>query len=631
MNKKQKRNLIRIIVAAILMIVLHFAPISGMVRFGLYLVPYLIIGYDILWKAFKGVKNRQPFDESLLMAIATLGAIILAVYEDGDYTEAIGVMLFYQIGEWFQSYAVGKSRRNISELMDIRPDYANVERENGQLEAVDPDEVEVGTIIVVKPGEKIPIDGEVVEGSSTLNTSALTGESLPREVESGDEVISGCININGLLKIRTTKEFGESTVSKILDLVENASSRKSKAEDFISKFARVYTPAVVAAAIALALVPPFVRMGFMGVPADWDVWIYRALTFLVISCPCALVISIPLSFFAGIGGASKAGVLVKGSNYLETLSKVKTVVFDKTGTLTKGVFQVTAAHPQEMSEKELLHLAAHVERYSTHPIAASLRAAYPNESDSCRVEAVEEIAGQGIRAHVNGNVVCVGNSKMMEAVGAEWYDCHRHAAGTVIHVSINGRYAGHVIISDVVKETSKAAIAALKSVGVARTVMLTGDAKEVADAVAKELGIDQVRSELLPADKVQNVEELLLENKGNGNLAFVGDGINDAPVLTRADIGIAMGAMGSDAAIEAADVVLMDDDPMKISQAIRISRKCLAIVNQNTWFSIGIKLVVLLLGAVGIANMWFAIFADVGVMILAVLNAMRALFAGRTA
>ncbi len=621
----------RIIVAAILMIVLHFAPVSGMVRFGLYLVPYLIIGYDILWKAFKGVKNRQPFDESLLMAIATLGAIILAVYEDGDYTEAIGVMLFYQIGEWFQSYAVGKSRRNISELMDIRPDYANVERKNGQLEAVDPDEVEVGTIIVVKPGEKIPIDGEVVEGSSTLNTSALTGESLPREVESGDEVISGCININGLLKIRTTKEFGESTVSKILDLVENASSRKSKAEDFISKFARVYTPAVVAAAIALALVPPFVRMGFMGVPADWDVWIYRALTFLVISCPCALVISIPLSFFAGIGGASKAGVLVKGSNYLETLSKVKTVVFDKTGTLTKGVFQVTAAHPQEMSEKELLHLAAHVERYSTHPIAASLRAAYPNESDSCRVEAVEEIAGEGIRAHVNGNVVCVGNSKMMEAVGAEWYDCHRHAAGTVIHVSINGRYAGHVIISDVVKETSKAAIAALKSVGVARTVMLTGDAKEVADAVAKELGIDQVRSELLPADKVQNVEELLMENKGNGNLAFVGDGINDAPVLTRADIGIAMGAMGSDAAIEAADVVLMDDDPMKISRAIRISRKCLAIVNQNTWFSIGIKLVVLLLGAVGIANMWFAIFADVGVMILAVLNAMRALFAGRTA
>ena len=437
-------------------------------------------------------------------------------------------------------------------------------------EAVDPDEVEVGTIIVVKPGEKIPIDGEVVEGSSTLNTSALTGESLPREVESGDEVISGCININGLLKIRTTKEFGESTVSKILDLVENASSRKSKAEDFISKFARVYTPAVVAAAIALALVPPFVRMGFMGVPADWDVWIYRALTFLVISCPCALVISIPLSFFAGIGGASKAGVLVKGSNYLETLSKVKTVVFDKTGTLTKGVFQVTAAHPQEMSEKELLHLAAHVERYSTHPIAASLRAAYPNESDSCRVEAVEEIAGEGIRAHVNGNVVCVGNSKMMEAVGAEWYDCHRHAAGTVIHVSINGRYAGHVIISDVVKETSKAAIAALKSVGVARTVMLTGDAKEVADAVAKELGIDQVRSELLPADKVQNVEELLLENKGNGNLAFVGDGINDAPVLTRADIGIAMGAMGSDAAIEAADVVLMDDDPMKISQALSL-------------------------------------------------------------
>lgn len=626
MNKKQKKMLIRIVIAAVLVVAFSLIPMKGYVKFVLFMIPYLVIGYDILKKAGKGILNRQMFDENFLMAVATIGAILL-----GDYKEGVAVMLFYQIGELFQSYAVGKSRRNISELMDIRPDYANVERENGQLEAVDPDEVEVGTIIVVKPGEKIPIDGEVVEGSSTLNTSALTGESLPREVESGDEVISGCININGLLKIRTTKEFGESTVSKILDLVENASSRKSKAEDFISKFARVYTPAVVAAAIALALVPPFVRMGFMGVPADWDVWIYRALTFLVISCPCALVISIPLSFFAGIGGASKAGVLVKGSNYLETLSKVKTVVFDKTGTLTKGVFQVTAAHPQEMSEKELLHLAAHVERYSTHPIAASLRAAYPNESDSCRVEAVEEIAGEGIRAHVNGNVVCVGNSKMMEAVGAEWYDCHRHAAGTVIHVSINGRYAGHVIISDVVKETSKAAIAALKSVGVARTVMLTGDAKEVADAVAKELGIDQVRSELLPADKVQNVEELLLENKGNGNLAFVGDGINDAPVLTRADIGIAMGAMGSDAAIEAADVVLMDDDPMKISQAIRISRKCLSIVNQNTWFSIGIKLVVLLLGAVGIANMWFAIFADVGVMILAVLNAMRALFAGRTA
>lgn len=626
MNKKQKKMLIRIAIAAVLVVAFSLIPMKGYVKFVLFMIPYLVIGYDILKKAGKGILNRQMFDENFLMAVATIGAILL-----GDYKEGVAVMLFYQIGELFQSYAVGKSRRNISELMDIRPDYANVERENGQLEAVDPDEVEVGTIIVVKPGEKIPIDGEVVEGSSTLNTSALIGESLPREVESGDEVISGCININGLLKIRTTKEFGESTVSKILDLVENASSRKSKAEDFISKFARVYTPAVVAAAIALALVPPFVRMGFMGVPADWDVWIYRALTFLVISCPCALVISIPLSFFAGIGGASKAGVLVKGSNYLETLSKVKTVVFDKTGTLTKGVFQVTAAHPQEMSEKELLHLAAHVERYSTHPIAASLRAAYPNESDSCRVEAVEEIAGEGIRAHVNGNVVCVGNSKMMEAVGAEWYDCHRHAAGTVIHVSINGRYAGHVIISDVVKETSKAAIAALKSVGVARTVMLTGDAKEVADAVAKELGIDQVRSELLPADKVQNVEELLLENKGNGNLAFVGDGINDAPVLTRADIGIAMGAMGSDAAIEAADVVLMDDDPMKISQAIRISRKCLAIVNQNTWFSIGIKLVVLLLGAVGIANMWFAIFADVGVMILAVLNAMRALFAGRTA
>ena len=631
MRKKQKIMLVRILAAAALLIAMNFVPAQGWIRFVLYLIPYLIIGYDILWKAIKGIKNGQVFDECFLMAVATVGAIALALYEkSGDYKEAIAVMLFYQVGEWFQSYAVGKSRRNISDLMDIRPDYANVELD-GRLEKVDPDEVEIGSMIIVQPGEKVPIDGVIVEGDSTLNTSALTGESLPRDAKPGDDIISGCINMTGLLKVKTTKEFGESTVSKILDLVENASSRKSKAEDFISKFARIYTPAVVAAAIALALVPPFVRMGFMGVPADWDVWIYRALTFLVISCPCALVISIPLSFFAGIGGASKAGVLVKGSNYLETLSKVKTVVFDKTGTLTKGVFQVTAAHPQEMSEKELLHLAAHVERYSTHPIAASLRAAYPNESDSCRVEAAEEIAGEGIRAHVNGNVVCVGNSKMMEAVGAEWYDCHRHAAGTVIHVSINGKYAGHVIISDVVKETSKAAIAALKSVGVARTVMLTGDAKEVADAVAKELGIDQVRSELLPADKVQNVEELLLENKGNGNLAFVGDGINDAPVLTRADIGIAMGAMGSDAAIEAADVVLMDDDPMKISQAIRISRKCLAIVNQNTWFSIGIKLVVLLLGAVGIANMWFAIFADVGVMILAVLNAMRALFAGRTA
>lgn len=608
------------------MIALHFAPVTGMVRFALYLVPYLVIGYDILLKAFKGIKNRQAFDESLLMAIATIGAIVLAIYEEGDYTEAIGVMLFYQIGEWFQSYAVGKSRKNISELMDIRPDYANVERENGQLEKVDPDEVEIGSIIVVKPGEKIPIDGVVVSGTSTLNTAALTGESVPRDAEEGDEVISGCININGLLKIRTTKEFGESTVSKILDLVENASSRKSKAEDFISKFARVYTPAVVFSAIALAIIPPVVRMAFLDLPADWETWIYRALTFLVISCPCALVISIPLSFFAGIGGASRAGILVKGSNYLEALSKVKTVVFDKTGTLTKGVFEVTAAHTHSLSPKELLHLAAHVERYSTHPIAASLRKAYPNEADDCKVEVMEEIAGQGIKANVNGDVVAVGNSRLMENVGAAWESCEKK--GTIIHVAINGNYAGHVVISDVVKESSKAAVKALKDIGVRKTVMLTGDAKEVADSVASDLGVDQVYSELLPADKVEKVEKLLEENKESGKVAFVGDGINDAPVLTRADIGIAMGAMGSDAAIEAADVVLMDDDPMQISKAIKISRKCLTIVNQNIWFSIGVKLLSLLLGAVGIVNMWFAIFADVGVMILAVLNAMRILFTG---
>lgn len=626
MNKKQKRNLIRIIIAAVLMIALHFAPVTGMVRFALYLVPYLVIGYDILLKAFKGIKNRQAFDESLLMAIATISAIVLAIYEEGDYTEAIGVMLFYQIGEWFQSYAVGKSRKNISELMDIRPDYANVERENGQLEKVDPDEVEIGSIIVVKPGEKIPIDGVVVSGTSTLNTAALTGESVPRDAEEGDEVISGCININGLLKIRTTKEFGESTVSKILDLVENASSRKSKAEDFISKFARVYTPAVVFSAIALAIIPPVVRMAFLDLPADWETWIYRALTFLVISCPCALVISIPLSFFAGIGGASRAGILVKGSNYLEALSKVKTVVFDKTGTLTKGVFEVTAAHTHSLSPKELLHLAAHVERYSTHPIAASLRKAYPNEADDCKVEVMEEIAGQGIKANVNGDVVAVGNSRLMENVGAAWESCEKK--GTIIHVAINGNYAGHVVISDVVKESSKAAVKALKDIGVRKTVMLTGDAKEVADSVASDLGVDQVYSELLPADKVEKVEKLLEENKESGKVAFVGDGINDAPVLTRADIGIAMGAMGSDAAIEAADVVLMDDDPMQISKAIKISRKCLTIVNQNIWFSIGVKLLSLLLGAVGIVNMWFAIFADVGVMILAVLNAMRILFTG---
>lgn len=614
----------RIIIAAVLMVALYFAPVTGMTRFVLYLVPYLVIGYDILFKAFKGIKNRQAFDESLLMAIATIGAILLAIYEDGDYTEAVGVMLFYQIGEWFQSYAVGKSRRNISELMDIRPDYANREGENGELIKTDPDEIAVGTTIVVKPGEKIPIDGVITGGKSTLNTSALTGESVPRDVEEGDAVISGCININGLLKIRTTKEFGESTVSKILDLVENASSRKSKAEDFISRFARTYTPAVVASAVTLALLPPLVRMGFMNLPADWETWIYRALTFLVISCPCALVISIPLSFFAGIGGASKAGVLIKGSNYMETLSKVRTVVFDKTGTLTKGVFQVTDAHTKLLTPKELLHLAAHVERYSTHPVGASLRNAYPNESDDCTVEIVEEIAGQGIRAHVNGDTVCVGNTKLMDAVGAVWHDCENK--GTIIHVAINGVYAGHIVISDKIKETSKAAIQALKRIGIKKTVMLTGDNKDVAEAVSAELGLDKVYSGLLPAEKVEKVEQLLAENKGNGKVAFVGDGINDAPVLTRADIGIAMGAMGSDAAIEAADVVLMDDDPLKIAKAIKISRKCLAIVSQNTWFSIGVKLLCLLLGALGIANMWFAIFADVGVMILAVLNAMRTLF-----
>lgn len=624
MNKKQKRNLIRIIIAAVLMMALYFAPVTGMTRFVLYLVPYLVIGYDILFKAFKGIKNRQAFDESLLMAIATIGAILLAIYEDGDYTEAVGVMLFYQIGEWFQSYAVGKSRRNISELMDIRPDYANREGENGELIKTDPDEIAVGTTIVVKPGEKIPIDGVITGGKSTLNTSALTGESVPREVEKGDEVISGCININGLLKIRTTKEFGESTVSKILDLVENASARKSKAEDFISRFARTYTPAVVIGAAALALLPPLVRMSFMNLPADWETWIYRALTFLVISCPCALVISIPLSFFAGIGGASKAGVLIKGSNYMETLSKVKTVVFDKTGTLTKGVFQVTAAHTNLLSPKELLHLAAHVERYSTHPVGASLRNAYPNESDDCKVEIAEEIAGQGIKAYVNGDTVCVGNTKLMDSVGAVWHDCENK--GTIIHVAINGVYAGHIVISDKIKETSKEAIKALKRIGVKKTVMLTGDNKDVAEAVSSELGLDKVYSGLLPADKVEKVEQLLAENKGKGKVAFVGDGINDAPVLTRADIGIAMGAMGSDAAIEAADVVLMDDDPLQIAKAIKISGKCLAIVNQNTWFSIGVKLLCLLLGALGIANMWFAIFADVGVMILAVLNAMRTLF-----
>lgn len=624
MNKKQKKNLIRIIIASVLMIILTFVPAKGFLRFILYLIPYFVVGGDVLKKAFKGIKNKQAFDESLLMAIATIGAMAIAVYEDGDYTEAIAVMLFYQIGEWFQSYAVGKSRRNISELMDIRPDYANIEDENGQLEQVDPDEIEIGTIIVVPPGEKVPIDGIVEEGTTSLNTSALTGESVPREVKAGDEVISGCININGLIKIRTTKEFGESTVSKILDLVENASSRKSRSENFITKFARVYTPAVVLCAIILAVLLPLFFI-ISGAAPMWGTWIYRALTFLVISCPCALVISIPLSFFAGIGGASKEGVLVKGSNYLEALAETKTVVFDKTGTLTKGVFQVTAVHPQKIDETQLLHLAAHVERYSSHPIAISLRQAYPNEADDCKIENVEEIAGHGIKAVVNGDTVCVGNSKMMESVGAKWKSCHH--TGTIIHVSINGEYAGHIVISDVEKPTSKEAVEKLKKSGVTKTVMLTGDAKEVAQKVASDLNIDVVYSELLPSDKVAKVEELIAQKKSdNEKVTFVGDGINDAPVLTRADIGIAMGAMGSDAAIEAADVVLMDDDPLKISKAIKISRKCMSIVHQNIYFAIGIKLICLILGAVGIANMWAAIFADVGVMILAVLNAIRALF-----
>ncbi len=624
MNKKQRKNLIRIIISAVLIVALNYVNVDGFARFLLYLIPYLIVGYDILIKAFKGIKNRQAFDESLLMAIATIGAIALALYDSGDYTEAIAVMLFYQVGEWFQSYAVGKSRRNISDLMDIRPDYANIENSDGRLEQVDPDDVEIGTIIVVQPGEKVPIDGIITEGETSLNTSALTGESLPREVKAGDEVISGCININGLIKLKTTKEFGESTVSKILDLVENASSRKSKSEDFITKFARVYTPAVVLSAIILAILPPVFGM-ITGGNAVWSTWIYRALTFLVISCPCALVISIPLSFFAGIGGASKEGVLVKGSNYLETLSKTKTVVFDKTGTLTKGVFQVTAVHPEKIDKTHLLHLAAHVERYSTHPIANSLKAAYPNEADDCIVENVEEIAGHGIRANVNGDIVYAGNSKMMDSIGVNWIPCE--CVGTIIHVAINDTYVGHIVISDIEKPTSKEAIIKLKKAGVNKTVMLTGDSKEVADRVASDLGIDIVYSELLPADKVSKVEELIGEKKSeNEKLAFVGDGINDAPVLSRADIGIAMGAMGSDAAIEAADVVLMDDDPLKIAKAIKISRKCLRIVHQNIWFAIGVKLICLVLGAVGIANMWLAIFADVGVMILAILNAIRALF-----
>mgnify|MGYP005794152345 FL=1 len=629
MNKKQKKMLIRIVAAAALLIGFNFLPFGGPLRFVLYMIPYLVIGYDILIKAFKGIKNRQPFDESLLMAIATIGAIAIAVYtevvdhEAGDYVEAIAVMLFYQVGEWFQSYAVGKSRRNISDLMDIRPDYANIEMD-GKLEQIDPDEVEIGSVIVVQPGEKVPIDGVVMEGTSTLNTSALTGESLPRDAEEGDEIISGCINMTGVLKIKTTKEFGDSTVSKILDLVENASSRKSRSEAFITKFARVYTPAVVYSAIALAILPPLVRMFGMGIPAEWGTWIYRALTFLVISCPCALVISIPLSFFAGIGGASNAGILVKGSNYLETLSQTKCVVFDKTGTLTQGVFEVNEVHHNEMDRAQLLEYAALAESASSHPISKSLQRAYGKEIDRSRVTDIQEISGNGVTAKVDGVNVAAGNSKLMDRLGVKWIDCHE--AGTIIHMAVDGRYAGHIVISDIEKPHAKEAIQALKKAGVEKTVMLTGDSRKVAEHVAADLGIDEVHAELLPADKVSEVEELLKNNTGKGKLAFVGDGINDAPVLSRADIGIAMGAMGSDAAIEAADIVLMDDDPLKISKAICISRKCLRIVYENIWFAIGIKLICLILGAVGIANMWLAIFADVGVMIIAVLNAIRALF-----
>ena len=623
MNKKQKKMLTRIVIAAAMLIALHVLPVTGLVRLALYLAAYLVIGYDILRKAWKGILNGQVFDENFLMAIATVGAFALAVYEkSGDYTEAISVMLFYQIGELFQSYAVGRSRKNISELMDIRPDYANIERD-GKLEKVDPDEVEIGSTIIVQPGEKVPIDGVVLTGASSLNTSALTGESLPRDVKAGDEIISGCINMTGVLTIQTTKEFGESTVSKILELVEDSSSHKSRSEDFIAKFARVYTPAVCYGALALAVLPPLVRMLFMGLSAQWGEWIYRALTFLVISCPCALVISIPLSFFAGIGGASKEGILIKGSNYLETLSEVKTVVFDKTGTLTQGVFEVTGVHHNKMEEERLLEYAALAECASSHPISKSLQKAYGREIDRDRVSDIQELSGKGICAKVDGHDVAAGNTKLMALLGVEYRDCHR--VGTIIHMAIDGEYAGHIVISDVVKPTAKEAIAALKHAGVEKTVMLTGDAKRVADQVASELGIDRVCSELLPADKVKKVEELLADKGSKDKLAFVGDGINDAPVLTRADIGIAMGAMGSDAAIEAADVVLMDDDPMKIAKAIKISRKCIGIVYQNIIFALVVKFGCLALGALGIANMWAAIFADVGVMILAVLNAIRAL------
>ena len=617
MNKKQKKMLIRIIIAAVLIVVFSLLPAEGYLRFVLFMIPYLVIGYDILKKAFKGILNKQVFDENFLMAVATVGAILL-----GDYSEGVAVMLFYQIGELFQSYAVGKSRRNISELMDIRPDYANIEKD-GTLEQVDPDEVEIGTIIVVQPGEKVPIDGVITEGTSTLNTSALTGESLPRDAKAGDEVISGCINMTGLLKIRTTKEFGESTVSKILELVENSSSRKSKSENFISKFAKYYTPAVCYGALALAFIPPIVLL-IMGKPAIWGDWIYRALTFLVISCPCALVISIPLSFFAGIGGASNQGILVKGSNYLETLAQTKYVVFDKTGTMTQGVFEVSGIHHNEMPNEKLLEYAALAECSSSHPISKSLQKAYGKPIDRNRVTDIEEISGNGVIAKVDGISVAAGNTKLMNRLGIAYQDCHH--VGTVVHMAIDGKYAGHILISDIIKPHAKEAIAELKKAGISKTVMLTGDSKRVADQVAGELGIQEVYSELLPADKVSRVEELLNQKSEKAKLAFVGDGINDAPVLSRADIGIAMGALGSDAAIEAADIVLMDDDPLKISKAIKIARKCIRIVYENIYFAIGIKILCLILGALGIANMWVAIFADVGVMILAVLNAIRTLF-----
>ena len=618
MNKKQKKVFIRIIIAFALIIILKWIPVEGYVRFALYMVPYLVIGYDILRKAGKGILNRQVFDENFLMAVATVGAIAL-----GDYTEGVSVMLFYQIGELFQSYAVGKSRRNISELMDIRPDYANIEKD-GQLEQVDPDEVEVGTTIVVQSGEKVPIDGVILEGSSTLNTSALTGESLPREVKAGDEIISGCINMTGVLKICTTKEFGESTVSKILELVENSSSRKSRSENFISKFAKYYTPAVCYGALALAVLPPLVRMIALGLAPEWGDWIYRALTFLVISCPCALVISIPLSFFAGIGGASNQGILVKGSNYLETLASTKCVVFDKTGTMTQGVFEVSGVHHNEMDAEKLLEYAALAECSSSHPISKSLQKAYGKSIDRNRVTDIEEIGGNGVTAKVDGILVAAGNVKLMKKLGISYMDCH--SVGTIVHMAVDGKYEGHILISDLIKPHAAQAIAELKRAGVKKTVMLTGDAKNVAEQVAEELGIQEVHSELLPADKVAKVEELLKQKTEKEKLAFVGDGINDAPVLSRADIGIAMGALGSDAAIEAADIVLMDDDPLKIAKAIKIARKCIRIVYQNIYFALGIKGICLLLGAIGVANMWMAIFADVGVMVIAVLNAIRALF-----